>query len=76
MFAQTKKLKWLFLSKTIPMDEIPDNLKEFNKNDTYYMCVSRSAKVVSYLEEQGVHAVNVEGGMNAWGDEGTVIDNI
>ena len=37
---------------------------------------SRSAKVVSYLEEQGVHAVNVEGGMNAWGDEGTVIDNI
>ena len=30
----------------------------------------------SYLEEQGVHAVNVEGGMNAWGDEGTVIDNI
>ena len=38
MFAQTKKLKWvLFLSKTIPMDEIPDNLKEFNKNDTYYI---------------------------------------
>ena len=63
----------------IPMDEIPDNLKEFNKNDTYYIvCAagSRSAKVVSYLEEQGVHAVNVEGGMNAWGDEGTVIDNI
>lgn len=58
---------------------IPDNLKEFNKNDTYYIvCAagSRSAKVVSYLEEQGVHAVNVEGGMNAWGDEGTVIDNI
>ena len=54
-------------------------MKEFNKNDTYYIvCAagSRSAKVVSYLEEQGVHAVNVEGGMNAWGDEGTVIDNI
>lgn len=66
-------------AKTIPMDEISDNLKEFNKNDTYYIvCAagSRSAKVVSYLEEQGVHAVNVEGGMNAWGDEGTVIDNI
>lgn len=66
-------------AKTIPMDEIPYNLKEFNKNDTYYIvCAagSRSAKVVSYLEEQGVHAVNVEGGMNAWGDEGTVIDNI
>lgn len=24
-------------AKTIPMDEIPDNLKEFNKNDTYYI---------------------------------------
>ena len=50
-------------AKTIPMDEIPDNLKEFNKNDTYYIvCAagSRSAKVVSYLEEQGVHAVNVK----------------
>ena len=43
------------------------------------LCVQRGhavLKVVSYLEEQGVHAVNVEGGMNAWGDEGTVIDNI
>ena len=41
------------------------------------LCVqrSRSAKVVSYLEEQGVHAVNVEGG-KCMGDEGTVIDNI
>ena len=60
------------------MDEIPDNLKEFNKMTRIILCVqrSRSAKVVSYLEEQGVHAVNVEGGMNAWGDEGTVIDNI
>ena len=41
------------------------------------MCSGHAVlKVVSYLEEQGVHAVNVEGGMNAWGDEGTVIDNI
>ena len=59
------------------MDEIPDNLKEFNKMTRIILCVQRSrSKVVSYLEEQGVHAVNVEGGMNAWGDEGTVIDNI
>ena len=68
-----------FSSTLLRLTVIPDNLKEFNKNDTYYIvCAagSRSAKVVSYLEEQGVHAVNVEGGMNAWGDEGTVIDNI
>ena len=40
------------------------------------MCSGHAVLKVSYLEEQGVHAVNVEGGMNAWGDEGTVIDNI
>ena len=34
------------------------------------------AKVVEYLEDKGIHAVNVEGGMNEWGDEGTVIDSI
>ena len=33
-------------------------------------------KVVEYLEDKGIHAVNVEGGMNEWGDEGTVIDSI
>ena len=37
---------------------------------------ARSAKVVEYLEDKGIHAVNVEGGMNEWGDEGTVIDSI
>lgn len=66
-------------AKTIPMDQIPDNLNEFNKDETYYIiCAAgaRSAKVVEYLEDKGVHAVNVEGGMNEWGDEGTVIDSI
>ena len=74
MFAQTKKLKWvLFLEQNNSMDEIPDNLKEFKMTRIIlYAAGSRSAKVVSYLEEQGVHAVNVEGGMNAWGDEGTL----
>lgn len=66
-------------AKTIPMDQIPDNLNEFNKNDTYYIiCAAgvRSAKVVQYLESQNIHAVNVDGGMNEWGDEGTEIDSI
>ena len=66
-------------AKTIPMDQIPDNLNHFNKSETYYIiCAAgmRSAKVVKYLEDQGVHAINVEGGMNEWGTEGTVIDSI
>ncbi|MBL7565006.1 rhodanese-like domain-containing protein [Staphylococcus saccharolyticus] len=64
---------------TIPMDQIHDNLNQFNKNETYYIiCAAgrRSAKVVECLEERGIHAINVEGGMNEWGDKGTVVDNI
>ncbi|HCG74532.1 rhodanese-like domain-containing protein [Staphylococcus caprae] len=66
-------------AKLIPMDEIPHHINDFNKDETYYIiCAagSRSARVVQYLEEQDIHAVNVEGGMNEWGDEGTVVDSI
>ena len=45
------------------------------KHTTLFAAGSRSARVVQYLEEQDIHAVNVEG-MNEWGDEGTVIDSI
>ncbi len=38
-----------------------------------YVLVSPSAKVVEYLEANGIDAVNVEGGMHAWGDEGLEI---
>lgn len=30
----------------------------------------RSAKVVAFLNDHGIDAVNVEGGMRAWGEEG------
>lgn len=56
-------------AKTIPMNEIPENLNQFNENDTYYIICKvggRSAQVVQYLEQNGVNAVNVEGGMDAW----------
>ncbi len=58
-------------AKLIPMDTIPDNLNSFNKNEIYYIVCAggvRSAKVVEYLEANGIDAVNVEGGMHAWGD--------
>ena len=66
---------------TIPMDQIPDHLDDFNTNDTYYfVCAAgvRSGRVVEYLNQHKpeVHAVNVEGGMRAWGDEGLEIDSI
>ncbi|HDP2228724.1 TPA: rhodanese-like domain-containing protein [Staphylococcus aureus] len=66
-------------SKLIPMDTIPDNLNSFNKNEIYYIVCAggvRSAKVVEYLEANGIDAVNVEGGMHAWGDEGLEIKSI
>ncbi|HHP5373488.1 TPA: rhodanese-like domain-containing protein [Staphylococcus aureus] len=66
-------------TKLIPMDTIPDNLNSFNKNEIYYIVCAggvRSAKVVEYLEANGIDAVNVEGGMRAWGDEGLEIKSI
>ncbi|HEH3208983.1 TPA: rhodanese-like domain-containing protein, partial [Staphylococcus aureus] len=57
----------------------PDNLNSFNKNEIYYIVCAggvRSAKVVEYLEANGIDAVNVEGGMHAWGDEGLEIKSI
>lgn len=56
-----------------------DNLNQFNKNETYYIiCAAgmRSAKVVKYLEDHDIHAINVEGGMNEWGTAGTEINSI
>ena len=60
-------------AETIPMNSIPDNLNYFNDNETYYIICKaggRSAQVVQYLEQNGVNAVNVEGGMDEFGDEG------
>lgn len=66
-------------AETIPMDKIESNIDYFNTNDTYYIiCAAgvRSEKVARYLEKQDIHAVNVEGGMKAWGNEGFEIKRI
>lgn len=57
----------------IPMNEILDHVDDFKKGTTYYIVCAggvRSAKVVAFLNDHGIDAVNVEGGMRAWGDEG------
>lgn len=60
-------------AKHIPMGEIPNELKQFDENQTYYIVCAggvRSANVVEYLNDHDIDAVNIEGGMHAWGDEG------
>ncbi|HCD3993668.1 TPA: rhodanese-like domain-containing protein [Staphylococcus aureus] len=76
---EEKAMGYIPNAKLIPMDTIPDNLNSFNKNEIYYIVCAggvRSAKVVEYLEANGIGAVNVEGGMHAWGDEGLEIKSI
>ncbi|MDK9865615.1 MULTISPECIES: rhodanese-like domain-containing protein [Staphylococcus] len=66
-------------AEKIPMNQVPDELNHFNKDETYYIICKvggRSAQVVQYLEQDDIHAVNVEGGMDAWGDEGLEINSI
>lgn len=63
----------------IPMQEIPQHVNDFDKDKTYYIvCAAgaRSARVVDYLTDQEIDAVNVDGGMNAWGDGGLTYGGI
>ncbi|HLR19907.1 MAG TPA: rhodanese-like domain-containing protein [Staphylococcus sp.] len=64
---------------TIPMDQIPEKLNQFSKEETYYVICKvggRSAQVVQFLENNNIHAVNVEGGMDAWGNEGLEVKSV
>ncbi len=57
----------------ISMNDIPDHVDDFKKDTTYYIVCAggvRSAKVVAFLNDHGIDAVNVEDGMRAWGEEG------
>ena len=59
-------------AKWIPMRELPGRIGELNPKDpTVIFCHSggRSARVVSWLEEQGFEDVkNLEGGIDAWAE--------
>ncbi len=53
------------------MDTIPNNLIHLIKMKyiiLYVLVEFEALKVVEYLEANGIDAVNVEGGMHAWGD--------
>jgi rhodanese-related sulfurtransferase len=57
----------------IALSEVPDHLEDFAK-DRLIVCVcrsgARSARAATFLLQNGFDAVNLEGGMRAWADEG------
>lgn len=57
----------------IPMNDIPDHMDDFKKGYDVLHCLCwRCEKCESgcVLNDHGIDAVNVEGGMRAWGEEG------
>lgn len=59
-------------AKHIPMNEIPANLDEFDKDKEYiFVCRSsrRSENVCRYMQEQGFKVANMIGGMLDWTGE-------
>jgi sulfur-carrier protein adenylyltransferase/sulfurtransferase len=56
----------------IPMDELPARVREFDRTrEIVVHCHhgQRSAAVVQWLRRQGVPAVNLQGGIDAWSVE-------
>jgi len=58
----------------IPMDQIPDRIDEVG-DQVLCLCHlgGRSARVTQYLNAHGKEAVNVEGGVQGWVDEGRTL---
>lgn len=59
-------------AKHIPLGEIDSHVGDFAKGQPYYMvCRSgaRSGRASSFLNDQGIDATNVEGGMLSWNGE-------
>ncbi len=64
-------------ARHLPMSEFTGRIDELPGDDPLYVvCRSgaRSAQVVAYLTGKGYHAVNVEGGMQAWAGAGRALD--
>ena len=61
----------------IPLEDIPTKGNELSQYDTVYLiCRSggRSGRAVMFLSMDGIHAVNIEGGMLAWQNAGLAIE--
>lgn len=57
----------------IPMGQVPSRLDEIDRSgEVYVICHvgGRSLRVAQFLQGNGYHAVNVNGGMQAWADAG------
>jgi rhodanese-related sulfurtransferase len=59
--------------KLLPMSEIEQRIDEIPTEGTvYFVCAvgARSGRVAEALRQQGIDAVNIEGGTKAWMDAG------
>jgi rhodanese-related sulfurtransferase len=57
----------------IPLAEVPQRLGEVPEADTVYVFCragGRSSRATGWLNDNGVNAVNVDGGMKAWESAG------
>lgn len=56
----------------IPLAQVPERLGELGGGTVHVVCKSggRSAQAVAWLNQNGVDAVNVEGGTTAWAQAG------
>jgi rhodanese-related sulfurtransferase len=60
-------------ARHVPMAEVPARLEELAADgELVVVCRSggRSARVVAWLQQNGVDAVNLDGGMGAWEQAG------
>lgn len=56
-------------ARHIPLGELPERTGELDSSKQYYVVCQaggRSTKAVEYLESNGFHSVNVDGGMSSW----------
>lgn len=59
----------------VPMDQLTGRLDEVSDQVVCVCAVgSRSARVAQYLSAQGYEAVNLDGGIYAWADDGLPIE--
>jgi rhodanese-related sulfurtransferase len=56
----------------IPLMDLPQRLPDVPNGHVVVVCKigGRSARAVAYLQEQGIDAVNLEGGMVEWAEAG------